>query len=152
MREKKQWSLFSGVSGAWYPVQSTVQVAQDVTSRAHPGTRHLWHSWHLYRSWELGLIRNTLSVAVSGSGINRSQSNQALLISFKSCALPPPWHNDVFLMERKVQGNLSRVENDVVVWVLQSHEAKIHKHKHEHMATQTSYGGQMVSLKHFFVL
>lgn len=76
------------MSSSQYAVQSTVQLAQDATARAHAESRHLWHSWHLCQSWKLGLIRNTLSAAVSGAGINRSQSNQAHLILFISAALP----------------------------------------------------------------
>lgn len=87
--------------------------------------RHLWHSWHLHRSWKLGLIRNSLSTAVSGAGINRSQSNH-LFSSHLKPVRSPPWHNDVFLMERKVQSILPQMETDVVVRALQSHQAQIY--------------------------
>lgn len=103
------------------------QLFQGCTGCDYLGTcrnKHLWHSWHLCQSWKLCLISNALSAAVSGAGINRGQSNQ--LFSFHLKAVhSPPWNNDVFLIERKVQSNLSQVEIDVVVWVLQSQGANI---------------------------
>lgn len=116
--EKSQWSIFCWISEAWNTEQSSLRGAEDINACAHPGTDTCGTFGTCTRAgnwvW-LGIHYQQLC-----------QGAASILANRLKAMLCPPWHNDVFLMERKVQGDLPQLEPDVVFWVVQSHEAQIY--------------------------
>lgn len=137
VRKKIFW-----IRGAWCTEQSAVHRMWPIVRIREQAPVAQLASRAEYRVW--------LGICMSGAGHSHGKSDQLFSVHLEAVR-SLLWHNDVFLMERKIQTSFSQAEAYAVAWVALWHEAQIYDIlKMEHMAVLTSHGGQMVSLALLF--